>query len=100
MTRPTPEMKVLSRNFGVPESWTLKVAREHGGYQALEKALKQLTPDQVIAEVKASRLRGRGGAGFPTGVKWCFVPQAPRPRRSTSCATPTRASPAPSRTAG
>ncbi len=70
-----PETKILSRIFDVPESWTLKVAREHGAYQSLEKALKEMTPEQVIAEVKTSRLRGRGGAGFPTGVKWGFVPK-------------------------
>ena len=70
-----PETKILSRNFDVPESWTLKVARERGAYRMLEKALKEMTPDQLIDEVKTSRLRGRGGAGFPTGVKWSFVPQ-------------------------
>jgi NADH-quinone oxidoreductase subunit F len=72
-----PETKVLSRNFDVPESWTLKVARERGAYRMLEKALKEMTPDEVIQEVKTSRLRGRGGAGFPTGVKWGFVPKNP-----------------------
>ena len=45
------------------------------GYQALEKALKQMTPDQIIDEVKKSNLRGRGGAGFPAGMKWSFVPK-------------------------
>jgi NADH-quinone oxidoreductase subunit F len=54
---------------------------EHGGYQALPKALKEFKPDQVIEEVKKSALRGRGGAGFPTGMKWSFVPkESKRPK--------------------
>ncbi len=48
-----------------------------GGYQALRKALGNLTPQDIIATVKASNLRGRGGAGFPTGQKWSFVPSGP-----------------------
>ncbi|NIO16416.1 MAG: NADH-quinone oxidoreductase subunit F, partial [Deltaproteobacteria bacterium] len=48
--------------------------REYGGYEALTKALK-MTPDEVIEEVKKANLRGRGGAGFPAGVKWGFVPK-------------------------
>ena len=52
-----------------------------GGYSALRKALKGMTPEAVINEVKDSNLRGRGGAGFPTGLKWTFVPKnAPHPR--------------------
>jgi NADH-quinone oxidoreductase subunit F len=51
----------------------LGVYRKHGGYEAFEKLLKTQTPQQVIDEVKASGLRGRGGAGFPTGVKWSFL---------------------------
>jgi NADH-quinone oxidoreductase subunit F len=69
-----PETKVLSRNFGVKDSWTFAVARKRGAYQSLEKALKEMTPAEVTEQVKTSRLRGRGGAGFPTGVKWGFVP--------------------------
>jgi len=46
-----------------------------GGYQALKKVLTSMTPDDVLEEVKASKLRGRGGAGFPTGLKWSFVPR-------------------------
>jgi len=49
----------------------------HGGYKASEKALKTMTPDQVVDEVKKSNLRGRGGAGFPTGMKWSFMPKEP-----------------------
>lgn len=71
-----PETKILSANFGVEDSWTLAVAQRNGAYKSLEKALKEMTPDQVIQEVKDSRVRGRGGAGFPAGVKWSFVPKA------------------------
>ncbi len=58
-----------------------------------------MTPDQIIDEVKKSNLRGRGGAGFPTGMKWSFVPKDTSTSRNTSCATPTKASRAPARTA-
>jgi NADH-quinone oxidoreductase subunit F len=57
-------------------SWTLETYRKIGGYQAWEKILRgEMTKEQVIEEVKASGLRGRGGAGFPTGVKWGFMPR-------------------------
>src|SRR6476620_8915623 len=49
------------------------VYRQHGGYRSVEKALKSMSPDQVTDEVKKSGLRGRGGAGFPTGMKWSFL---------------------------
>jgi NADH-quinone oxidoreductase subunit F len=69
------EVVVISRLFGVPNSHKIDVYMKHEGYQALEKALKQMTPDQIIDEIKKSSLRGRGGAGFPTGMKWSFVPK-------------------------
>ncbi|MHB8539837.1 MAG: NADH-quinone oxidoreductase subunit NuoF [Candidatus Acidiferrales bacterium] len=79
---PAPgEVRVISQRFGVRDSRTLKVYRELEGYQALEKALKEMTPEQIIDEMKKSNLRGRGGAGFPTGMKWSFVPKnSPKPK--------------------
>lgn len=65
---------VLTGNFGVARSHTLAVYAERGGYRGLERALS-MAPEAVVEEVKKSGLRGRGGAGFPTGMKWGFVPQ-------------------------
>ena len=69
------EVPVISKRFGIPNSRRIDVYLKNEGYQALEKALKQMTPDQIIDEVKKSSLRGRGGAGFPAGMKWSFVPK-------------------------
>jgi NADH-quinone oxidoreductase E subunit len=69
------EVPVISRRFGIPNSKSIDVYLQNEGYQALEKALKQMTPEQIIDEVKKSGLRGRGGAGFSTGMKWSFVPK-------------------------
>src|SRR6266540_1224668 len=78
---PSPlEVKVLTRLFGVPNSAAIDTYLAHNGYQAFQKAAA-MTPEQVIEEVKASNLRGRGGAGFPTGMKWGFVPRtSPKPK--------------------
>ena len=65
---------VLSAHWDEADSFTIAGYKRHGGYDALAKALKS-TPDEVIALVKESGLRGRGGAGFPTGNKWSFIPQ-------------------------
>ncbi|HET9824148.1 MAG TPA: NADH-quinone oxidoreductase subunit NuoF [Chitinophagaceae bacterium] len=59
--------------INIENIWRYDVYRQHGGYAAVEKALKSMTPDQVTDEVKKSGLRGRGGAGFPTGMKWGFL---------------------------
>jgi NADH-quinone oxidoreductase subunit F len=66
------EVKLVSKNWGKKDSWTLPVAKANGGYKALEKALT-MTSKEIIDEVLKSGLRGRGGAGFPTGMKWGFV---------------------------
>ena len=67
---------VCFSTFGEEESWTLKCYEKHGGYEAWRDILAgNMAPEQVIDEVKASGLRGRGGAGFPTGLKWTFMPK-------------------------
>jgi len=65
--------KLLIHNDKVPNIHTLEVYRQNGGYASVEKALKTMTPEAVVEEVKKSGLRGRGGAGFPTGMKWSFL---------------------------
>ena len=65
--------QILLKNIDVPGLADFQVYRKLGGYSAVEKALKTLTPDQVTDEVKKSGLKGRGGAGFPTGMKWSFI---------------------------
>jgi NADH-quinone oxidoreductase subunit F len=74
-TREPGEIPVISKRWGIENSTKIDVFLQNGGYQALEKALKQMTPESVIDEMKKSNLRGRGGAGFPTGMKWSFVPK-------------------------
>ncbi len=57
-----------------PDGWRLQDYVARGGYEALKKVVRTMKPEEVIAEIKASGLRGRGGAGFPTGLKWSFMP--------------------------
>jgi NADH-quinone oxidoreductase subunit F len=66
--------KILMRNFGRADSHTLAAYRETGGYTAVEKA-RAMEPAAITEEVKKSNLRGLGGAGFPTGMKWSFIPK-------------------------
>ena len=65
--------KILLEKIGIPGIRTFDVYRAHGGYSAVEKALKTMTPADISKEVTKSGLRGRGGAGFPTGLKWSFL---------------------------
>src|SRR5450432_3706322 len=79
--QPSPlETRVLSRRFGLENSPSLDTYVANDGYKAFQKAAT-MTPEQIIEEVKVSNLRGRGGAGFPTGMKWSFVPRtSPKPK--------------------
>jgi NADH-quinone oxidoreductase subunit F len=78
---PSPlETKVLTRRFGMPNSASIDTYLATEGYQAFLKAAR-MKPEEIIEQVKVSNLRGRGGAGFPTGMKWGFVPRtSPKPK--------------------
>ncbi len=66
---------ILSRNFNIPDSWKIGIAENRGAYQTAKKVVTTMRPDEVTAAVLASNLRGLGGAGFPTGKKWQFLPK-------------------------
>jgi len=78
MTEPTVDVltPVLTKNWGDDRAWTLAAYEDQGGYEALTKALS-MEPADLVELVKESGLRGRGGAGFPTGMKWGFIPHDP-----------------------
>jgi len=78
---PSPlETRVLSRRFGLPNSASIDTYLANEGYAAFKKSAA-MTPEKIIEEMKISNLRGRGGAGFPTGMKWSFVPRtSPKPK--------------------
>ena len=75
---------IITKHVREPNAFTLDFYLQHGGYDALKKALTQ-TPDQIVEMVKASGLRGRGGAGFPTGMKWQFVDKKSGKPRYIAC---------------
>jgi NADH-quinone oxidoreductase subunit F len=77
--------KLLLQHDHIPGIHTLSVYRDNGGYSALRKALGSMTPEQIVEEVKTSGLRGRGGAGFPTGMKWSFLAKPPGVPRYVVC---------------
>src|ERR1041384_2601911 len=77
--------KILLEHIDVSGIETLDVYRKHGGYAAVEKALKSMTPDEVMEEVKKSGLRGRGGAVFPAGMKWSFLDRKSEKPRYLVC---------------
>ncbi len=71
------EMRVLMEHMGKPGQCDIETYESHGGYKAIRKAIPAIKPDDLVAMVKQSELRGRGGAGFVTGAKWGFVPKNP-----------------------
>ena len=74
------EVRIISKRFGLPNSASIDTYLAHEGYVALMKAI-EMSPEQIIDELKLSNLRGRGGAGFPTGLKWSFIPRDnPKPK--------------------
>lgn len=79
------QTRVVLRNVGVIDPENIEEYIAQGGYEALAKALTQMTPEEVIEEVRRSGLRGRGGAGFPTGIKWNAVRQAPGTEKYVLC---------------
>jgi NADH-quinone oxidoreductase subunit F len=76
-----PVARILTKWVDDPEQYTMARALEHGYYTAARKALTEMQPDELIEMVKASGLRGRGGAGAPTGMKWGFMPKEPTRER-------------------
>ncbi len=78
--------QVVFEPLKLPESWTLASYRSIGGYEAWERVLRdQVPPEKIIEELKASGLRGRGGAGFPTGMKWSFIPRGAPGQKYVVC---------------
>lgn len=79
------EMKILTEHIDAPEQHSLKVYLQNGGYTALRKAIPGIAPGILTDMVQASDLRGRGGAGFPTGKKWSFIPKDPSSTKYLVC---------------
>ena len=79
ITSLTDKDRIFTNLYGY-QPWTLQAARQRGDWDNT-KALLELGQDKIIDVIKASGLRGRGGAGFPTGTKWSFMPKTPSPER-------------------
>ena len=77
---------ICFRTIDKKDSWSLDTYKSVGGYQVIEKILKdQVSPQHIINEIKTSCLRGRGGAGFPTGIKWSFIPKSSAGQKYVIC---------------
>jgi NADH-quinone oxidoreductase subunit F len=79
------QTRIVLRNCGIIDPESIDAYLEKNGYKALEKALKKMTPEKIIAEITESGLRGRGGAGFPTGLKWQFAYKAQGDKKYIVC---------------
>ncbi|MCK4393010.1 NADH-quinone oxidoreductase subunit F, partial [Candidatus Bipolaricaulota bacterium] len=79
------QVRIVLENCGLIDPEVLEEYQSHDGYKALQRVLLELTPVEVIEEIKLSGLRGRGGAGFPTGVKWDFAAREPGPEKFLVC---------------
>ncbi len=77
--------QILLKHINVPGIKTFDVYRKNGGYASVEKALKTMSPEEVVTEVKNSQLKGRGGAGFPMGLKWSFIDKKSGKARHLVC---------------
>jgi len=84
-SRPDPQVRVVLRNCGIIDPESIDDAIRHGAYEALAGALAGRTPEQVIETVKTSGLRGRGGAGYPTGLKWELTREPAADRKYVIC---------------
>jgi len=80
-----PQARVVTKNFGVIDPKNIKTYLDADGFKALQKARSEMTPEDVLAEVKASGLRGRGGAGFPCGIKWEGARNSPGDEKYVIC---------------
>ena len=81
-----PQNQVCLQTLGAAEPWTLDAYKKVGGYAVWERVLAgEFTPEQIVETIKDSGLRGRGGAGFPTGLKWSFMPKKPGVQKYAVC---------------
>ncbi|MFH1538350.1 MAG: NADH-quinone oxidoreductase subunit NuoF [bacterium] len=79
------ELKIITKNFDVPDQHKIGVYMKGGGYEVARKVFDELKPDEVIEEVKKAGVRGRGGAGFPAGMKWGFIPKESKKPKYLCC---------------
>jgi NADH:ubiquinone oxidoreductase subunit F (NADH-binding) len=84
-SKPDPQLRIVLRNCGIVDPESIDDAIQNGGYEGLTRALAEQTPEEVIGAIKTSGLRGRGGAGFPTGLKWELTRKPEADRKFVIC---------------